>query len=294
MPSYVVYRPPTMGEILARIIVSLLIVGIILYIIFWIGMIVLFIVLGIAGAIGFFWALYIYIRATINAVRSTTFSHNNLREIFLSWFVLFKNISTEAFKDNLNNSRRAYANSRNHRFISPKRWLWNFVTVFLFVIVTAMIILIDLFQLFLICSIVILTWLFIAFVFACTSFVTIILGVAMIGIKLVKNILYYDLYKKISFSLSTELVDYAPNLLEYLVSYKDIITSTWNDMINYLRSFSISSNFLTMVLKIAYIFAFFIAFVIDIIIYTIIAFISFIILAFVNILYLLIKKIFIH
>lgn len=123
-----VYTRPSAGEIFGSLMAFLVIAGIILALAAYVSWIILFVFLGIGGAIGIGYALFIYVRAFVSSVRSlsgfTPRSSGVLSGLAEKMFAVSANTAATAFSDNLAVASGAVTRSQSHRLISFRKWMW--------------------------------------------------------------------------------------------------------------------------------------------------------------------------
>ncbi len=136
------------GDIFASIVLFLVIAAIIAVLTIYVGLIVLFIFLGIGLLIALAYALYVYIKNLVAAVkgRPSIGSHGPLVNATLSWLWVLKTASLSALKENFSIAHSALLKASTYSFRSFKKWMWLIVAPAVIVAGTVLIIALALFQ----------------------------------------------------------------------------------------------------------------------------------------------------
>ena len=126
---YVVTETVDPGEAFGSFMTFLVIIGIIIAFAAMISWYILLVFLGIGALLGLGYALVMYVKAFIWAVKSVGSVHKNnaVLSFIARWFFLFKEASKLAFIENLNVAKSAIINARGYRFLSFRKWMWYIV-----------------------------------------------------------------------------------------------------------------------------------------------------------------------
>lgn len=148
--KYVVYEKPSASDIFASLVVTGVIIAIIAMLVIYVGMIVLWIFLGIGGVIGLAYALFVYFRAffrTIGSMSGYAPRHTGPIGIFLEKLFAFTAAASKAaLTDNLMMAGSAVARSNQYRIISFRKWMWLVAALSIFVFGLALIVAVILLQ----------------------------------------------------------------------------------------------------------------------------------------------------
>ncbi len=130
---YVVYTRPTLGEVLGSLLVYLIIAFILIMLAVYVSWIILAVFVGIGVVIGLCYALFIYIRALIGAIRAgvgySARSSGAVMAVFERLFVISLTAAQTAFQDNLTIASNAVARSQGYRVLSFRKWMWLVVAL---------------------------------------------------------------------------------------------------------------------------------------------------------------------
>lgn len=111
------------SNFIVGLIIAVILIGIVLTALFYIGSIVFMIACGIGLLIGLVYAIIIYVKAMIEAGRRV-FASSGRKFTFKQYFRFLIETSKIAFMDNLAASKKSYYKSTGHKLLSPKKWAW--------------------------------------------------------------------------------------------------------------------------------------------------------------------------
>ena len=243
MAYYVVkkYEP---GEIFAAIVTGLVIAGFILVLTIYIGLIFLGIIGIIAGAVGFIYALVLYIRAFVTCLKNNGRTPRDLKEFYLIWNKNILDASKEAFKENLRHADNLYNRQKIYRFINPAKFFLLFLSLFIILVGIIFIIFVGLAQYLLMIAIIVA----IAFIFALMVMASMVISLFIsfgFGMKyLHQNMMKNNLFGALKISTYSYFRNMGSEIRDYWLSFKESVhglasdtqshaKGQWNNVSNY-------------------------------------------------------------
>ena len=222
----------TSADIFGGLVVFLVIAGIIAVIFVYIGWIGLLIFLGIGAAVGLVYAIYIYVKSFVSAIKTIggVSSSNVLKTTLLRWFTLFKIASADAFGDNVSVSKNAITKSHAYRFFSFRKWMWLMVALSTFIFGTALIVAVIVVQAVLI-AVAASVLLGIIFVMCAAMFIAdLFYAIIFTIIKFPSALAYKDnVFKSFDFSKGASIRYIPAYIAKYFVTVISYLQGIWSE-----------------------------------------------------------------
>jgi hypothetical protein len=216
------------SDIFAGIVVFLAILGVCLLLFFYVGIIALAIFLGIGVCIAGVYALIVYIRALVDAIRMVGVGgYSSFGGFLKNWATVILTASGNAFKQNVTVAGNALGRAHNYRLLSFRHWMWFIVAPATIIMGTVVILAVILLHIVAAIAVAILlaelmlVYLALAFVCAC--------GYSLV--MFFKNLFGEDLGRvyAFNFSLSSTLPDFAYASKQFFTELWAICVSVWKD-----------------------------------------------------------------
>ncbi len=129
------------GNILSSILVTIIILIFVSAIFSSIGLMVLSVFLAVGVGIAAIYALIVYVKSFVVAVRELSGCEiHSFWALLKRWVTIILVASKYSFKENMSVASNALAKSGQYRLLSPKRWMWFMVAVAVVVLGTAIVI----------------------------------------------------------------------------------------------------------------------------------------------------------
>ena len=232
--TYIVTERPDPGEAFGSLMAFLVIIGIIIAFAAMISWYILLVFLGIGILLGLGYALVMYIKSFVQAIKSLgAVSKNNAVLSFIAkWFFLFKETSKLAFMENLNVARSALINARSYRFLSFRKWMWLIVAPAVMIGGTLLILSIIFFNLMIVFSIISFI-LFLVITFITVSYLIYLFYAFYLSIKSLLDAFANDNpFSSLEFSRYNKMGILVSFPKGYFLSLFSVIKSLWSDAIS--------------------------------------------------------------
>lgn len=230
MPTYYVVKKRDPGEIFGTIVAALVVIALIVVLAIYIGLIFLMILGFIAAGIGSIYALILYIIALKDNLKTVNTRPNNLKDFYYVWHQLIVATSKDAFRLNLNHSANIASRSRLMRKINPVKYVCLFLSLFIIVLGFACIILIGLFQYFIMIFIILgLAFLFVSMIFI-SALVSLFISFGY-GIKYLSKAYHcYHMHSALAPSTYSHFRNLGSNIGSYWRNFVDTVKDMAADM----------------------------------------------------------------
>lgn len=230
MSNYYVVKKPDASDILAGILITLIVIGIIALITVYIGLIFLAIIGIIAGGVALIYALVVFIKSFIATKRSSNIRPTNLKTFYACWHKINVGTCNLAFSENKNISRNTVNRAKIYRALNPVKYFMLFFALFLFLGGLICILAIGIFQYLLMAAIGLsLIFIFVLMVLG-SIFISFFISLG-IGIKyLVSGIKAYHPFGSLKLSTYSYFKDFAYEIKEYWVNCIETIRSMSSDV----------------------------------------------------------------
>jgi len=234
---YVVTETVDPGEAFGSFMTFLVIIGIIIAVAAMISWYILLVFLGIGALLGLGYALVMYIKSFVQAVRTvgTVHTNNAILSFLARWFYLFKETSKLAFLENLNVAKSALINARGYRFLSFKKWMWFVVAPAVMIGGTLLILSIILLNIFVLFSLISLI-LFLIFCIIAVCFLIYFVIALILTIKsIASSWALYNPFSSLDFSRYGRMGILASFPKGYFSSLIGIVKLVWVDGANVIK-----------------------------------------------------------
>ena len=224
------------GDVFAGIVLFLIIAAVLAILAIYVGLFILFIFLGIGIGIAFIYAVIIYVRAfksSIPAVKMTT-GKGAISTIFLKFFVLLKDTSVLAFKDNLSIAHSAIIKAHSYRFISFRKWMWLIVAPSVLIMGSALIIMLALLQFQLVAFISLLIISVVGLIILCCAIINMITAIVN-NLSILKKTCSVHRLQCFEFSNFTTYNSFAISCKTYWSDFVAIIKDIYTDNITAIK-----------------------------------------------------------
>lgn len=239
-------RRPDPGDVFGSVIAILVVICIIAAFAFYFGAIVLLVFLGIGAVIGGAYAIFVYVKAFVNACKTLGYVHgsNGLTSALLRWWHLFKTASVDAFKSNLSVAHSALLRAGNYKLLSFKKWMWFIVAPTVLILGTAMIAFVALAQVFIMLSIIGILLTLLVFALVLVGVISLVFA----AIKCFPNYKYafpyHNPFSAANFCRGFTFYDLGNVCSGYFIALVQLIASVWRDMISFIKTcFSDAKNY---------------------------------------------------
>lgn len=237
--QYVIYEKPSMADIIGSILVVLIIAFIVGMFAAYVGLIVLFVFLGIGGAIGLVYALFVYIRAFINTLRNmgayAPRSTGAVTGVIEKCFVLASKTASTAFFDNISVASSALTRSHAYRLLSFRKWMWLVAALSVIVIGLALIIFFILLQLFIVLMIA--AFILEVFLAVCALYFVAACGYAIFFVAkfMVGGIGSANPFPAFAFRRGATFGDMGHTFIDYFASLGNAVRGMWSETMTLAR-----------------------------------------------------------
>ena len=229
-------EPTTGGDIFAGFILFLIIASIIAILAVYVGLFILSIFLGIGVGIGLIYSIIVYVRAFMSSIPTikTKTGKGPISTFLLKYFVLLKETSILAFKDNISIAQSALIKAHSYRFISFKKWMWLIVAPSVLIIGSALIILLALLQFQLLALLSLFIVIIVGLIILCCAIINMITAIAN-NLSILKKTCSVHRLQCFEFSNSTTYNSFVISCKTYWSGFIAIIKDIYRDNISAIK-----------------------------------------------------------